>query len=113
MGNFNLNKSCVKCNSSINVVEHHPNYSKPNQTITLCSSCHRNLHITLSKLGINLHSELFYKNNYKKLSVSESTRNKINECILKFLEKNPQYNGMKITKEFIMKVLSENYLNGQ
>ncbi len=32
MANLSLTKSCVKCKSGINLVEHHPDYSKPDKT---------------------------------------------------------------------------------
>lgn len=35
---------CLNCGSTENLQEHHPDYSKPKETVTLCRDCHNNLH---------------------------------------------------------------------
>ena len=39
-----IGNKCVLCSSSENLVRHHPDYSKPLEVVTLCSSCHSLLH---------------------------------------------------------------------
>lgn len=97
-----LKNKCSKCNSKFHLIKHHPDYSKPDDTIILCSSCHSKLHIELNKKGIDLRSNQYYKNRYERLSVSSLTKRLLKDkCIPKFLKKNPQYNGMNITEDFI------------
>ena len=38
------NTDCSICKSTLNLVKHHPDYSKPLEVITLCSKCHNELH---------------------------------------------------------------------
>lgn len=54
-----LKPCCEQCSSKDNLVRHHPDYSKPLYVITLCKSCHIQLHQKLkpvpkSKLPDNL-----------------------------------------------------------
>ena len=39
-----LAQNCVTCNSEENLEHHHPDYSRPHHTITLCRACHKQLH---------------------------------------------------------------------
>lgn len=39
-----LDNCCVLCGSIENLLRHHPNYSKPLEIITLCHSCHLEVH---------------------------------------------------------------------
>ena len=40
-----LKNNCQQCGVANNLVRHHPDYSKPLEVVTLCHSCHRNLHL--------------------------------------------------------------------
>lgn len=42
-----LKNSCEECGSKENLVRHHPDYSKPLEVVTLCSTCHSQLHLGL------------------------------------------------------------------
>ena len=46
-----LKAKCERCGSTENLERHHPDYSKPNLVITLCSSCHKAVHKELLKDG--------------------------------------------------------------
>ena len=35
---------CENCGSTASLVRHHPDYSKPLDTVTLCKSCHGKIH---------------------------------------------------------------------
>lgn len=35
---------CAQCGSTENREQHHPDYSKPDLTVTLCRNCHQKLH---------------------------------------------------------------------
>lgn len=39
-----MKNECQTCGSSNNLQMHHPDYSQPILVMTLCASCHRNLH---------------------------------------------------------------------
>lgn len=40
-----LGKKCKLCGSTENLVRHHPDYNKPFVIVTLCKSCHFNVHL--------------------------------------------------------------------
>ena len=106
-----LNKKCKLCNYTLNLVEHHPDYSKPNETFTLCRSCHWNLHSFLKKHNLNPDTEGYYiyRNH---LCSSKSTKKLImDDCIKKLLIKKPFYDGMFITSDIILKEIGLFYIN--
>lgn len=39
-----LDDKCAKCGSDENLVHHHPDYSQPDMTVTLCLRCHQDIH---------------------------------------------------------------------
>lgn len=41
---LSVGSSCEKCGSTENLLRHHPDYSRPKYVITLCRSCHFELH---------------------------------------------------------------------
>ena len=40
-----IGDKCLECGSTENLVRHHPDYNKPKNVVTLCTSCHIKLHI--------------------------------------------------------------------
>lgn len=42
--NIPLASNCQRCNTTERLERHHPDYSKPGEIITLCHSCHSQLH---------------------------------------------------------------------
>ena len=42
-------EKCELCDSTQNLVRHHPDYSEPTIYVTLCSSCHRYVHEEIAK----------------------------------------------------------------
>lgn len=43
---------CVRCGGTSYVVHHHPDYSKPLDTVFLCRSCHVKEHQTTSRIRL-------------------------------------------------------------
>ena len=39
---------CLACHRIGPIHKHHPDYSKPNETIALCASCHKKVHMYLN-----------------------------------------------------------------
>jgi len=39
-----LDNKCAQCGTTENLLHHHPDYSKPDYTITLCRKCHTEVH---------------------------------------------------------------------
>jgi hypothetical protein len=50
--------TCSKCGSSLNIIAHHPDYSKPKDIIWICQSCHLAIHkgkyMTAAEVGCPL-----------------------------------------------------------
>lgn len=53
-GELQVSKVCCRCKSREYVVNHHHDYTKPLDTISLCRSCHVTEHHRLKRLGIDL-----------------------------------------------------------
>lgn len=101
-----LNKKCRLCKSINNLLEHHPDYSKPNRTVTLCCKCHSKLHVVLRKYNINPDSSSYYIPR-EHLSSSKSTKQLLMfNCIRKLKDKKPHLEGAFITADMILKEIS-------
>lgn len=88
-----LEENCKHCGSSTELIRHHPDYDKPLEIITLCKSCHINLHLKLKpfkKTKINFqitcpfchtkNEENFFKNGFKKFQHYKVQRYQCKQC---------------------------------
>lgn len=112
--NFNKNKDnkispenryCSFCGSRNQVTRHHPDYSKKNDFVLLCKSCHMKLHKTNPKIKSPFQH---YRHH---LTCSKETKDMIiNDCIKEFLTHHKEFQATRITSGFILRRLAEYYL---
>ncbi len=99
------NRYCSFCASRNQVTRHHPDYSKKNDFILLCKSCHMKLHKTKPRLTTPFKE---YKHH---LTCSKETKDMIlNDCVKEFLGHHPEFEQMNITSGFILRRLAEFYI---